>query len=86
MRKSRKQREAAVEHYVDQVKRLYPQAIVHVLPDSLKGSEPWVEVYLPSRSVIAASGKFAHLEEQIDEQFGVSIVTLTMPRNGKAAA
>jgi hypothetical protein len=76
----------ALDFYLSEVKRLYPNSTVDVMPDTIEGTDAWIEVWVPSRSVIAASGKFAHLEEQIDEQFGVSFVTLTMPRNGKAAA
>jgi hypothetical protein len=86
MAKPRKQRDAALQQYLAEITKLYPQALIRVLPDSLTEPEPWVEVYLPSRSVIPAAGKFAQLENEIDEKFGVSIVTLTMPRNGEAAA
>ncbi len=76
----------ALEFYLSEIKRMYPSSTVEVSADTIEGTDAWIEVLVPERSVVAAAGKFAHLEEQIDERYGVRFVTLTMPRNGKAAA
>lgn len=86
MPRTKKRRAEALEFYLSEIKRLYPNSTVDVMRDTIEGTDGWIEVYVPSRSVIAASGKFARLENEIDDEYGVRFVTLTMPRNGKAAA
>jgi hypothetical protein len=86
MARTKKKTAEALEFYLSEIKRLYPSSTVEVSVDTIEGTDGWIEVYVPERSVVAAAGKFARLENKIDDEYGVRFVTLTMPRNGKAAA
>jgi hypothetical protein len=87
MRKTRKRCQEAVDVYAREIRRLYPEAVVEVLPDQPPGGfDYWVNVYLPGRGLIRAKRKLIEVEESVYDRFGVSMLTFVRSRNGKAAA
>jgi hypothetical protein len=77
MGKTKKQCLEAIEFYKTEVHRIYPEAEIDVLPDTMAGFDVWVELSVPDAQVIPAVQKVAHLENVIEDRFGVSIATLT---------